>query len=161
MQSSSVQNLIELLKSQLSVYKDIESVLLSEKEGVTSFNTALLIQINTQKEELVRKENLLEEARKTLSSRLASELSVEVPTLAAIINAMAEGEERASLEELRDALITQVAAISKLTSSLKIIYSTNMKIISELQAKMGFTPVTNYGLHKQNVVMPSALHVLG
>ena len=162
MESIAITNLIELLKSQLALYENMRDLLAEEKNAATGFNNhKALSEINAQKEQLSKKEKLLEEARKTLSLRMQRELDLPEPTILAIIEAYPESLEKTRLIELRDALLAVTAEISAITASLKIFYATNLKIINEIKSKIGFAPSNKYGMEKSMVSLPASLRITG
>lgn len=161
MEHDSVKNLVEILKSQVSHYGLIRDVLQEEKTAVTSWNNDKIKELNKTKEQLSKKESLLEEARKTISLRIKEEYSLADDTVLAIIDGIEEGESKEELVHLRDELLLIVSDISQITVSLKIIYSTNLQIIGDIKSKMGFVPSNKYGMDKSTVSMPSAIQITG
>ena len=141
MEHNSIKNLVEILKSQVTHYSLIRDTLREEKEAVTSWNNDKIKELNKTKEQLSKKEKLLEEARKTISLRIKEEYSLNDDTVLAIIEGIDD--------------------ISQITVSLKVIYNTNLKIISDIKSKMGFVPANKYGMDKSTVSMPSALQITG
>ncbi len=94
--------------------------------------------------------------------RIKEEYNLDDDTVLAIIDGIDDSECRNTLTQLRDELLVLVSEISQLTVSLKVIYNTNLKIISDVKLKMGFVPAANkYGMDKSTVSMPSALQITG
>ncbi|MDE7314363.1 MAG: flagellar protein FlgN [Mucispirillum sp.] len=161
MEHNSIKNLLEILKSQVSHYSLIRDTLQEEKAAVTSWNNDKIKELNKTKEQLSKKEKLLEEARKTISLRIKEQYNLDDDTVLAIIEGI-DDECKDELTQLRDELLVLVSEISQLTVSLKVIYNTNLKIISDVKSKMGFMPAANkYGMDKSTVSMPSALQITG
>lgn len=161
MEHNSVKNLVEILKSQVSHYSLIREVLQEEKTAVTSWNNDKIKELNQKKEQLSKKEGLLEEARKTISLRIKEEYNLTDDTVLSIIDGIGDDECKEELITLRNELLTLVSDISQLTVSLKIIYNTNLQIIGDIKSKMGFVPSNKYGMDKSTVSMPSALQITG
>lgn len=161
MEHNSIKNLVEILKSQVSHYSLIRDTLHCEKDAVTSWNNDKIKELNRTKEQLSKKEKLLEEARKTISLRIKEEYNLDDDTVLAIIDGIDDEECKSELTQLRDELLVLVSEISQLTVSLKVIYNTNLKIISDIKSKMGFVPSNKYGMDKSTVSMPSALQITG
>ena len=69
MEHNSIKNLVEILKSQVSHYSLIRDTLHCEKAAVTSWDNNKIKELNKTKEQLSKKEKLLEEASKTISKR--------------------------------------------------------------------------------------------
>ncbi|MDT3693070.1 MAG: flagellar export chaperone FlgN [Mucispirillum sp.] len=161
MEHNSIKNLVEILKSQVSHYSLIRDTLHCEKAAVTSWDNNKIKELNKTKEQLSKKEKLLEEARKTISLRLKEEYNLNDDTVLAIIDGIDDEECKSELTQLRDELLVLVSEISQLTVSLKVIYNTNLKIINDIKSKMGFVPSNKYGMGKSTVSMPSALQITG
>ena len=162
MDQNSIKNLGEILKSQVSHYSLIRDTLQEEKTAVTSWDNDKIKELSKIKEQLSKKEKLLEEARKTISLRIKEEYNLDDDTVLAIIDGIDDSECRNTLTQLRDELLVLVSEISQLTVSLKVIYNTTLKIISDVKLKMGFVPAANkYGMDKSTVSMPSALQITG
>ena len=161
MEHDSVKNLVEILKSQVIHYSLIRDTLQEEKAAVTSWNNNKIQELNRTKEQLSKKEKLLEEARKTISLRIKEEYNLQDNTVLAIIDGIEDGQYKDELIQLRAELLALVADISQITVSLKVIYNTNLKIISDITSKMGFVPANKYGMDKSTVSMPSALQITG
>lgn len=161
MEHNSIKNLVEILKSQVSHYSLIRDNLHCEKTAVTSWNSDKIKELNSIKEQLSKKEKLLEEARKTISLRIKEEYHLEDDTVLAVIDGIDDEECKSELIQLRDELLVLVAEISQITVSLKVIYNTNLKIISDIKSKMGFVPANKYGMDKSTVSLPSALQITG
>lgn len=161
MEHNSIKNLIEILKSQASHYELIKEALEEEKSAITSWDHVKIRELNESKEQLAKKESLLEEARKTIALRIKEENNLPDDTVITIIEALEDGEEKRELIQLRDKLLLLVIDISKITVSLKVVYNTNLKIINEIKSKMVFAPSNKYGMDKSTVSLPSALHVKG
>lgn len=162
MEHNSFINLVEILKSQVAHYTEIRDELLEERSAVTSWDTKALFELNKHKEQLVKKEKLLEEARKTLSTRIMQEYGLPEDTVSAIIDVCDNEEVRDELISLRDKLINLVSEISQITVSLKVLYSTNLKIMNDVKVRMGYQPANKYGMDKSSVsTMPSSLQIIG
>lgn len=144
-----IGNLIELLKSQLALYKEIKETLSKEKSFIVSWDFTNIPDLVKEKENLFRREKILEEARKSLTDRLVAEYSLEEPTLLSIINASKNKEQKEELTKLREGLSLVAVEISKENTALKLLYSTNIRLINDLYAKIGIMQTSNkYGMDK-------------
>lgn len=162
MEHNSFNNLVEILKSQVIHYTDIRDTLSRERTAVTSWDTNTMFELNKHKEQLVKKEKLLEEARKTLSQRLMQEHNLEDDTISSIIEVCDDEKAREDLTNLRDNLLVLVSEISQITVSLKVLYNTNLKIMNDVKVRMGYLPSNKYGLdNKSSSSLPSSLQVIG
>ena len=160
METNSILQLIEILKSQYSHYTEVRDTLLEEKQAVTSWNNKVLLDLNSRKEQLAKKERLLEEARNTLANRIQQEYQLENNTVTSIIE-VAEDKEKTELIEIKSKLLSLTTEIKDVTMSLKAIYTTNLKIINDIKAKLGFVPANKYGMEKSTVSLPQALQITG
>lgn len=160
METNSILQLIEILKSQYTHYTEVKETLLEEKQAVTSWNNKILLELNSRKEQLAKKERLLEEARNTLSLRIQKEYNLETSSVSSIIE-IASDEEKITLSELKSSLLDIAIEIKDITFTLKAIYTTNLKIINDIKSKMGFAPTNKYGMEKSSVSLPQALRVIG
>lgn len=162
MEHNSFINLVEILKSQVAHYTDVRDTLAEEKTAVTSWNTKAVFELNKHKEQLVKKEKLLEEARKTLSMRIMQEYGLSEDTVSAIIEVCDDEEVREELISLRGNLLILVSEISQITVSLKVLYNTNLKIMNDVKVRMGYLPSNKYGMEQSNTSsIPSSLQVIG
>ena len=162
MEHNSIKNLVEILKSQVSHYSLIRDTLQEEKTAVTSWDNDKIVELSKTKEQLSKKEKLLEEARKTISLRIKEEYNLDDDTVLAIIEGVNDDECEDELTQLRDELLVLVSQISQLTVSLKVIYNTNLKIIIDVKLKIGFVHASNkYGMDKSTMSMPSSLQITG
>lgn len=161
MEHNSFINLVEILKSQVAHYTDVRDTLAAERTAVTSWDTKTMFELNKHKEQLVKKERLLEEARKTLSMRIMQECNLSEDTISAIIE-VCDGDVHDELVSLRDNLLLLVSEISQITVSLKVLYNTNLKIMNDVKVRMGYLPSNKYGLEQSNTPsLPSSLQVIG
>lgn len=160
----SVRNLIELLKSQFALYTEIKDILVAEKQAIINWKFTDTPRLVKEKEALFNKERILEEARKTLAARVANEYGISDITLSAIIDACPDEECKQEFSSLREKLSRIAIEISNENTALKILYSTNIRLINDLYAKIGYSPINKYGLEKgrnNKASMPSALSALG
>ncbi len=157
----SIKNLFEILKSQVSHYTTIYETLCEERDAITNWDSNKIIELNSIKENLTKKERLLEEARKTISLRLQAEYGLNDNTLQSIIDAINDDNEyKNKLINLRDSLLLLVADISKTTAMLKVVYNTNLNIINDITSKMGYIPTNKYGMDKSKSTI-SSLQITG
>lgn len=160
MESDSIYNLIELLKSQLALYAEIGAILAAEKKAILNWQVQETSKFTNDKKRLTRKENILEEARITLTSRIQQELSLEDSTLSSIISACKNKKYAAELEGLKEQFITVVASIKEESLALKILYSTNLKLINEMYGQMGYHPTNKYGAEPSSIA-PGTISAIG
>jgi len=155
-----IHTLIELLKSQLAVYHEVLNILSEEKEALVAWKFHDTNLIAKRKEQIVHKEHILEEARKSLTDRIKNELSAKDTTLSSIISACADEDLKDKLIKLKDEFITVVQAIDKENMSLKILYSTNIKIVNDLYSQLGLLSSTSYDNSKKSHT-PASIQTMG
>ncbi len=161
MEHNSFTNLVEILKSQVAHYTEIRDTLLEEQSAVTSWNTKALFELNKRKEQLSKREKLLEEARKTLSLRIQEEYNLAGSTVQDIIDCCDDVENTELLVSFRDNLLVLVSEISQVSTTLKILYNTNLKIMDDVKIRLGYVPSNKYGMEKNSMPISSSLHVMG
>ncbi len=144
-----IGNLIQLLKSQLALYTEIRDTLEKEKSFIVGWNFTDIPDLVKEKNSLFRKETILEEARKSLVGRVAENYNLEEPNLFNIASACQNKEQKEVLFNLRNSLSNVAAEISRENTALKLLYSTNIRLINDLYVKMGFMETSNrYGMDK-------------
>lgn len=155
-----IYTLIELLKSQLTIYTEVLNILSEEKEALVAwkFNDTNLI--TKRKEQIVHKEHILEEARKSLADRIKTEFSAKDSTLLSIIEVCTDDDLKDDLINLKDEFITIVQAIDRENMALKILYATNIKIINDLYSQLGLLSSTSYDNSKKSH-MPASIQTMG
>lgn len=159
----SVGNLIQLLRSQLALYQQIRDLLAREKRTIIEWKFTDTSSLVKDKEVLLRKESILEEARKTLVARIATEYNIESPTLLSIIAACPDDDKKQELSSLRESLTLTAQEIKNENISLRLLYSTNIRLVNDLHAKIGFMPIGKYGMesNKNFVSAPATFTAAG
>lgn len=160
METDSIYNLIELLKSQLALYAEIGTILAAEKNAILNWQVQETSKFTNDKKRLTRKENILEEARITLTSRIMEEFSLEDGTLSSIIGACKNPKYAEELAGLKDQFLTVVASIKEESLALKILYSTNLKLINEMYGQRGYLPTNKYGAAPSSI-LPGTISAIG
>lgn len=160
METDSFYNLLELLKSQFALYSEIDAILAAEKEAVVGWRVAETSKFGADKKRLERKERILEEARLTLVERIKKETGIEDGSLSSIISACHVENIAAELAELKDKLLSVSYSIAETSASLKILYATNIKLINDMYAQMGYLPTNKYGTAPSSHI-PGTISALG
>lgn len=156
---ASINTLKELLRSQISLYTEVVDVLSKEKDAIVSWNFSETNTLIAKKEKLIHKERLLEEARKSLADRVKTELNAKDNTLSSII-AVAPEEDIDDLIEIKQQLEKAVIGINNESIALKMLYSTNLKVMNDLYAHMGILSTNTYD-KKKSSSSPSTVHIMG
>ncbi len=156
---ASINTLKELLRSQISLYTEIIEVLTQEKNAIVSWNFSETNTLLAKKEKLIHKERLLEEARKSLAERVKTELNAKDNTLSSIIK-VAPDEDKDELFQIKKQFEKIVVGINNESIALKILYSTNVKVMNDLYARFGILSSNTYDKKKSNN-SASSVHIMG
>ncbi|WP_022851134.1 flagellar export chaperone FlgN [Limisalsivibrio acetivorans] len=140
-----IENLVEILESQCSLYSELIEIMALEKEAVTRWNVDDTIELTKRKDTVLYKEKVLEEARKTSIKKLSLELGIEDITLSDIIETCQDEEQRSRLQSVRERLSNLVSKLNDENLALKIIYRTNIGLVSEFFDRLGITSTKTYG----------------
>ena len=151
----SIGNLIQLLRSQLALYNEILDLLSKEKRTIIEWKFTDTSSLVKEKEVLFRKESILDEARKTLIGIISTEYGLQDANLKAIMDVCQNPDQYRELSELRHALFAVAQNIKNENTSLKLLYSTNIRLVNDLHAKIGFSPIGKYGMEPKNSYVPA------
>ncbi|MDR0453520.1 MAG: flagellar protein FlgN [Deferribacteraceae bacterium] len=167
-----IRHLVEVLKSQVSLYSELSELMASEKQAIVSWLIEKTVEITKRKEALLRKERIQSEARNALLSKIAAEQNVASLKILDIIYVArekaqtAEGDAEATriadeLAGLCDKVTELVANIHAENISLKILYATNNRLINDFFTQSGLTNVSaaGYGPNGGNRRMSSMQRV--
>ena len=156
---ASINTLKELLGSQISLYTEIIEVLVKEKNAIVTWDFSDTNTLLAKKEKLIHKERLLEEARKSLAERVKTELNAKDNTLSSIIEVAPE-EDKDELVSIKKEFQKIVVGINNESMALKILYSTNVKVMNDLYTQLGILSSNTYDKKKSNN-SPSSVHIMG
>lgn len=146
MENLSTQNLVELLKSHIELLGELGELLESEREAIVSWNVESTAELTPQKDELLRKQNMLDQALKTLAPIVQAELGASDSSLSSIIAACSDQSLCDELASIKDELTSRATSIQQTNLALKILYSTNLRMIRQTYERFGYAPTTsNYG----------------
>lgn len=141
-----IRHLIEVLKSQVALYTDLLQLMGREKESIVSWAINDTVELNREKEGLLRKERIQEEARNLLLSKISSALGVESITLHELINLTEDKEEKDTLQELGSKLLSLVTTIHAENLSLRMLYATNNRLINDFFTEVGMNNNNSYDM---------------
>ncbi len=156
---ASINTLKELLRSQLSLYADVQDTLTKEKNAIVTWDFSETNTLLAKKEKLIHKEKLLEEARKSLADRVKNELNAKDSTLSSIIE-VAPDEDREELIDIKGQFEKIVVGINNESIALKMLYSTNVKVMNDLYTQLGILSCNTYDKKKSNNAT-SSVHIIG
>ena len=147
---ASINTLKELLRSQISLYTEIIEVLTKEKNAIVTWDFSETNTLLAKKEKLIHKEKLLEEARKSLAERVKTELNAKDNTLSSIIEVAPE-EDKDELALIKKEFQKIVVGINNESMALKILYSTNIKVMNGLYTQLGILSSNTYDKKKSKI----------
>jgi flagellar biosynthesis/type III secretory pathway chaperone len=132
-----IRHLSEVLKSQVGLYSELAELMAEEKQAITSWAIDKTVEITKQKELLLRKERIQEEARNALLDKISKNLGVEHITLADVIKSTQDEELADVLCQLTDRLMELVTQIHTENLSLRMLYNTNSRMINDFFSAVG------------------------
>jgi len=122
-----IRHLSEVLKSQVGLYFELAELMINEKESITSWAIDKTVEITKQKELLLRKERIQEEARNALLDKISKQLGVDYVTLSDVIRSTEDEELADTLRQLGERLVELVTQIHAENLSLRMLYNTNSR----------------------------------
>lgn len=142
-----IRHLIEVLKSQISLYSELAEFMDAEKHAIVSWAVDETLDITKKKESLLKKERIQEEARSALLSKIASGLSKETVVLSEVIDYAAGNDESVAkeLHELGTRIVELVETIHAENLTLRVLYNTNSRMINEFFTALGMSEGNAYG----------------
>lgn len=139
-----IQSLIEVLTSLCKLYEDLVDVIQQEKQYIVSWKVDKTVELTKKKDTILYKERLLEEARRTIHKKIAQQMGVNDPKLSDIIAHIGSCPEADALNELRTRLEDLSGAMRTDTTQLKILYSSNMRLVNDFMQALGLQPAKIY-----------------
>lgn len=139
-----IQNLIGVLKQQFELYTTIYQLLKEEKTYISKWQIDKTLEIVKQKETLLYKEKILDEAREKIAKTLQKYFCLGNASLKSIIEYCNDESIKKELSNLRLALIDITNKIYNENMAIKILYHTNLQLIREFFEQMGFVENSSY-----------------
>ncbi|MCA1927339.1 MAG: flagellar protein FlgN [Calditerrivibrio sp.] len=139
-----IQNLIGVLKQQVELYTTIYHLLKEEKTHISKWQIDRTLEIVKQKETLLYKEKILDEAREKIAKTLQKSFSLGNASLKSIIEYCKDESIKKELSDLRFNLIDITNKIYNENMAIKILYHTNLQLIREFFEQMGFVENSSY-----------------
>ncbi|MDR2885049.1 MAG: flagellar protein FlgN [Deferribacteraceae bacterium] len=140
-----IRHLSEVLKSQVALYSELAELMDCEKQSIVSWAIDKTVELTKQKEVLLRRERIQEEARNALFAKLAAKFGVEHLTLADIIRNTSDEDLSDTLQQLSDRLVELVGQIHTANLNLRMLYNTNSRLISDFFTAVGLSNGNAYG----------------
>ena len=139
-----IRHLAEVLKSQISLYIELTDLIVAEKEAVVSWAVEKTAELTKKKAELLRREKIQGEARRTLLEKMATEAGHEF-TLKDVIASITDEAEADNMQKLQQKLISLISRLQAENLSLRSLYITNNKLITDFFQAAGFAEGVGYG----------------
>ena len=138
-----IQNLIDVLTSQSVLCDDLLALLKEEKKYIAKWDIDKTLEITKSKDTLLYKEKLLDEARTQIIKKIQGESEAEF-NLTEIIEGLEDVEMANNLSKVQDQLRKKARVIQAENISIRLLYKTNMKMISDVFEKIGITEASGY-----------------
>lgn len=141
-----IQNLIDVLTSQYALYEDLLVLLKEEKKVIAEWDIDRTLEITKSKDTILYKEKVLDEARMQIIKKIQGESDTEF-NLGELINTIENQDQATSLDDLNSRLKKIARFIQNENISIRLLYKSNMKMISDVFEKIGITESSGYQLH--------------
>lgn len=139
-----IQSLIGVLKQQLSLYKELLHLLKEEKTYITKWQIDKTLEVVKQKETILYKEKLLDEAREKIAKKLQKELGLSNGSLNSLIENCSDESIKEELKQLKSEILEITNSIFNENMSIKILYHTNLQLIRDFFEQMGLAESSSY-----------------
>lgn len=142
-----IRHLSEVLKSQISLYSELTELLVAEKQSVIAWAIDETVEITRKKEALLKRERIQDEARTALLSKISAEAQLPDIKLADVVKIARENnpELAKELDNIGDRLVELITRLQAENVSLRILYSTNSRLISDFFVSAGLSDSSGYG----------------
>lgn len=144
-----MSNLIDVLKLQYSLYNDLLELMMKEKVYITQWNSAEIISISKKKNTIFFKEKVLNEARLKTIAQLDKEFPDKKLTIQSIIDIIKDIKLKNQFEDLNNKLINVAKQIQTENLLIKVLYSGNLKLISDFFENCGIAKGNTYTDNKK------------
>ena len=142
-------NLIAVLKLQYSLYSDLLELMSTEKEYIVQWNTPEVINISKKKNTIFFKEKVLNEARQKGIAQLGKRFPDKKLTMQLVIDTTRDVKLKNQLCDLNNKLINVAKQIQTENLLIKMLYSGNLKFISDFFEHCGITKGNTYTDNKK------------
>lgn len=139
-----IQNLIGVLKSQLTLLEELNTLIENEKFYITHWEIDKVIEVAKQKDTIIYKDRILDEAKEKYIKKYCNQFNMEGGTLSDVIAAVDDKDIKAELITLKDKITELASKIYTENMAIKILYSTNLRLISDFFDKIGLPSSTLY-----------------
>lgn len=141
-----IQKLTDVLTSQYHLYEDLLVLLKEEKKNIIQWNIDKTLELAKNKDTILYKEKLLEEAREKILKRINNKFEADL-SLKELINKLDDPKQIETLSTLRQDIKKIALHIQTENISIKLLYKTNIKMISDVFEKIGLAESSGYQFH--------------
>lgn len=139
-----IQNLIGVLKQQIDLYHSIYDLLREEKSYISKWQIDKTLETVKQKETLLYKEKLLDEAREKIAKSIQKSMNLKNASLMELIDACEDESIKTQLINLRKEIIDITNKIYTENMAIKILYHTNLQLIRDFFEQIGMLEHSSY-----------------
>lgn len=139
-----IQSLISVLKQQVELYTVLHALLKEEKGYISRWQIDKTLEVVKQKETILYKEKILDEAREKIARTLQKEFSLKNASLTTLIEYFQDEAIKDELKQLRTSLIDITNKIYSENMSIKILYHTNLQMIRDFFEQVGMMGNNSY-----------------
>ncbi|UOD35257.1 flagellar export chaperone FlgN [Deferribacteraceae bacterium V6Fe1] len=139
-----IQNLIGVLKSQLNLLEELNSIIEKEKYYITHWDIDKVIEVAKQKDTVIYKDRVLDEAKDKYIKKYCNLNGLVGNNLNDIIDHLSDSPEKQELMDLKKRLTELAAKTHNENLAIKVLYSTNLRLISDFFDKIGISTGHSY-----------------
>lgn len=139
-----IQNLIGVLKSQLKLLEELNSIIESEKFYITHWEIDKVIEVAKQKDTVIYKDRILDEAKDKYIKKYFEQFGENGNTLNDLIDTLHDNKSKSEITALKDKITALASKIYSENMAIKILYSSNLKLISDFFDKVGLSSSNSY-----------------
>lgn len=150
-----IQSLIGVLKSQVSVLENLKTLMGEEKIYISSWNIDKVLETAKSKDTLIYKERVLDEAKDKYIKKYCSENGISGFTIVDITNNLIDKTQRTEIATLVEKLKSLATDVRNENMAIKILYGTNLRLISDFFDKIGLNSDVSYN-HKGSEIKKTA-----
>lgn len=144
-----VNKLIDVYTSLSLLMQDMLSVSIDELHLAVSWDSELDPHaVISVKEALINEEATLNRHRTGILSSLSQSLGLEEPSVRAVLSILSTSEAHvnvhAKLNTVLDELFSYMVELDKVNAQLRIVYSTNSRLVKNLMSELGISSLNDY-----------------
>lgn len=132
-----IQSLMGVLRDQISILEDLKMLIEQEKVYITSWNIDKVIETAKSKDTIVYKERILDEAKDKYIKKYCLENGISSFTIGDVIDTLKDKEQQAQILALLEKLRSLAVDVRNGNMAVKILYGTNLRLISDFFDKIG------------------------